>query len=300
MKLLHLKVVLAAIDTDETSLQTLHAARELASTAGASLHVVHATAAVGPAEGSARAAGTEHANALRRTFERAGLTSNVPLDVVVGEPAHVIRSVADRIRADVIVLGKHRDRQPPGQGIGSTALAVVTNSWVPCLVLSRPMRLPLARVLVPVDLSTPSRGALVVALSWGSALRGPQTKSPTGEGLRLTALRIEGAAGTASREALEKEVDQLRREAGTWAGVQVDGEVVVGRDVPHAIAAYANEHQSDLVVLGTRGLGSGAVGRVGSVALGVGRKLDVPVLLVPPAVWEHYSATALATRETDH
>ena len=292
MKLLHLQVVLAAIDTDESSLHTLQAARELATAAGARLRVVHATPAGNRNDDAVRAA-ADRTNAVGGLFERVGLSgSNVRLEVVAGEPTHVIRSVADKTRADVIVLGEHRGSRLRSHGIGSTALGVVTNSWAPCLVLAGPMRLPLEHVLVPVDLSTTSRGALVVALSWTSALRGAlKSAGPAStETALLTALRVEGSEGEASRQALNEELDRLRGDAGNWAGVGVSGVVVVNRDVPGAIADYAREHQSDLVVLGTRGLGSDPVGRLGSVALGVARQLDSPILLVPPAVWESYSS----------
>lgn len=278
MKLLHLRVVLAAIDADESSLDTLRAARALANAAGAKLHVVHA-------------AGGD-ADEVRQLFERSDEKQSAALEIIAGEPTHVIRSFADRIRADVIVLGQHRKRGTKNPGIGSTALGVVTNSWAPCLVLSRPMRLPLEQVLVPVDLSNTSRGALVVALSWASALR--QTRKGTGaagsETAALTALFVDAAKREGSPRALDEELDRLRREAGTWAGVSVRGVVVANRETPQAIASYLGGNRSDLVVLGTRGLGSGPVGRLGSVALGVLERIDQPILLVPPAVWESYSS----------
>ena len=90
--------------------------------------------------------------------------------------------------------------------------------------------------------------------------------------------------------ALDEELARLRSEDGTWAGVSIRGEVVGGDKVPQAIADHVSEHHSDLIVLGTRGLGSDAVGRLGSVALGVLRGIDQPILLVPPAVWESYSS----------
>jgi len=289
MKLLHLKVVLAAIDSDESALETVRAARELASAAGARLQVVHAIPPVKRDDQVVHAAAAEDgANVVRRLLDRSDLgRADVAIEVVAGEPTHVIRSLADKIGADVIVLGEHRGRQTRSQGIGSTALGVVTNSWAPCLVLPKPMRLPLANVLVPVDLSTTARGALLVALSWASALRKTQKvrEGPVGESAALTALLVEGKKGAASEQALDEELNQLRRDAGSWAGVGVRGVVVTNRDIPQAIADYAGEHRSDLIVLGTRGLGSEAVGRLGSVALGVIRRLDAPVLLVPPAVW---------------
>jgi nucleotide-binding universal stress UspA family protein len=290
MKLLHLKVVLAAIDSDESSLETLRGARELASAAGAKLQVVHVIPPVSRTHQSAPSGAAERADAVRDLLERSDPGSDVPLQVLAGEPTQVIRSLADRLRADVIVLGQHRGRRQDTRGLGSTALGVVTNSWAPCLVLSRPMQLPLEHVLVPVDLSTTSRGALVVALSWASALRANQ-KAGNGvsETVTLTALLVGGEKVEASLQALDEELSQLRRDAGTWAGVAVLGAAVANSDIPQAIADYAREHRSDLVVLGTRGLGSGAVGRLGSVALGVLRRLDSAILLVPPAVWDSYS-----------
>ena len=290
MKLLHLKVVLAAIDADESSLDTLRAAGELARASGAKLQVLHATAAGARKD---RAASGE-ADAVRRLFERSDAKgSGASLEIVAGEPTHVIRSFADRIRADVIVLGQHRGRQGDQQRLGSTALGVVTNSWAPCLVLSQPMRLPLEHILVPVDLSNTSRGALFVALSWASALRKTRKDrgGSGGDTAALTALFVEQTKREASPRTLEDELESLRREAGTWAGVSVRSAVVANREIPQAIADYVGEHPSDLIVLGTRGLGSDAVGRLGSTALGVLDRVDQPVLLVPPAVWESHAST---------
>lgn len=288
MRLLHLRVVLAAVDIDEASVSVVEAARELALVAGAKLNIVHAWS---PSNASATLA--EREGALRSIVVRAGVKpTEVPIHIRVGEPTHVIRALADRLRADVIVLGRHREQSANSGRLGSTALAIVTSSWAPCLVLSRPMRVPLERILVPVDLSDTSRGALVVALSWASALRGAEMlHGPTmNDSVCLTSLYVEraleaGQASTPHVQQLEDELNLLRRDAGTWASVAIDGKVIADTDVPKAIAEYAREHQADLVVLGTRGLGLDGVGRIGSVSLAVARQLDVPLLLVPPAVW---------------
>src|ERR1051326_8581102 len=159
-------------------------------------------------------------------------------------------------------------------------------------MLSRPMRVPLERILVPVELWDRSRGAPAVALSWASALRGAEMlHGPTmNDSVSLTSLfvdRVAGAHEVSSRfvQQMDDELNLLRREAGTWASVAIDGNVITSNDVPRAIAEYAREHQADLVVLGTRGLGEGVIGRVGSVSLAVARQLDAPILLVPPAIW---------------
>jgi nucleotide-binding universal stress UspA family protein len=109
MKLLHLKVVLAAIDTDESSIGTLGGAWQLADAAGARLDVVHAIPTAPHTDQNAEAAAVARANAARQLLDRSGLDkSKVRLDIVRGDPTHVIRSHADKIKADVIVLGELR------------------------------------------------------------------------------------------------------------------------------------------------------------------------------------------------
>lgn len=301
MKLLHLNVVLAAIDTDESAKGILLGARELHGAAGARVHVVHVVPSAGGTGATLPSADAEREK-VQAVLEQAGIRRNeVTVHVLAGDPGHVIRSLADKVRADVILLGRHRARTTAGEPFGSTALQVVTNSWAPCLILSNSMKLPLERVLVPVDLSDTSRGALVIALSWASALRGAEKGSGSGraEAVTLTALFVDhspGAARSKKNEVLAEQLDSLRRDAGTWASVGIEGVVVSGDDVPTVIGDYSAKHNADLVVLGTRGLGSEPIGRLGSVSLGVGRKVDLPILLVPPAVWRSLNEPRETTR----
>lgn len=286
MNLLRLKVVLAAIEMDEAAVATLRTASSLATAAGARLDLVHVTGGEIARESKERIE-----QAARSLLSRAGVEAhNTPLHVLSGDPANSIRLLADKIRADVIVLGPHRQGMDRGNRLGSTALAIVTTSWAPCLVVTGTMRLPIERVLVPLDLSDTARGALLVALSWGSALRAPENHGDTG--VRLTALY----ADQWSREyenpqvpRLEAELARVRADAGTWAGVAIERPQVVPGDPATVIAAYATEHPFDLIVLGTRGLGIDTTGRLGSVAGEVAKRVDTPILLVPPAVWQSHS-----------
>jgi nucleotide-binding universal stress UspA family protein len=97
-------------------------------------------------------------------------------------------------------------------------------------------------------------------------------------------LYVDRSASGATGE-LEAELDRVRRDAGSWAGVAVAGVTIRSDDIASAIADRARDERADLIVLGTRGLGLDAVGRLGSVSEAVTRRVDVPVLLVPPAVW---------------
>ena len=287
MRLLHLNVVLAAVDVDGSAQNVLRGARALATSAGAKLHVLHVTADERPPS-SRDGENTRAAEIMHRLMDDAGIPAGaVTIHILNGEPAGAIRSIADSVHADVIVLGRHRGATV-SETIGSTALRAVTNSWAPCLILSQPLQLPLTCLLAPVDLSDTSRGALVVALSWGSALRGAKGR------VALTALVVENARATRSghspaKQMLNEELNRLRKDAGTWANVDVSGVVVSSDDVVTTIAESVSAMNAELVVLGTRGVGLDLTGRLGSVSLGVAQKTAASILLVPPAVWRSYS-----------
>ena len=284
MRLLKLGTVLVASDLEASSDVALSSGCALARIAGASLTVLHVRQS---GEGSGDAA---IAAALQRAKVR-------PQDLSVkqadGAAVPAIHGWAARLAADVIVMGPHRHRAggSDAQPLGSTAYGVVSGAKVPCLVLAEPLRLPLRRVLVPIDLSETARGAMMVALTWSSALR-------SRESARLSVLHVEdsprGRQDTASVDRIQGELEVLRRTGGTWAGVTIEAVTASSADVVDAIADRATDH--DLVVLGTRGLGTLEDGGLGSVSAALLDRIDVPMLLVPPAVWRAYSSGESAAR----
>lgn len=275
MQLLALKTVLAAVDLDGSSRPALTSARDLASAAGAALHVLH----VAPANANA--------DAVHRELEQTGITpDHTRMHLAVGDPAHAITLTADKVGASVIVLGPHRERagRERGSSLGSTALAVVTNASVPCLVTAKALRIPLERVVVAVDLSDTARGTLHVALSWASALRARHAQP-----IALVAVHVMKApspAESAERlRALENALAPIRTEAGEWAGITTRTEVIAADGPAEGLASYVDANAPGLVALGTRGLGLEPVGRFGSISNDVMRLIETPVLLVPPAMW---------------
>jgi nucleotide-binding universal stress UspA family protein len=289
MRLLRLEKVLAATDCTPTSDAALAAAGRLAAVAEARLHVIHAVPS-GNETSRADRGDEKLVSGIEATLERLGAHAKYEIDIMLGRPADSISRVAERIGADLIVLG--RGATPAGADahpVGSTAYAVVTRSTKPCLVIRRPARVPLRCALVGIDTSEAARGALLVALSWTSALR---SRATAAEPTTLTALHVAAESrsyhDSRARRIVEREIEQLRTLAGEWAGITVESVTVEGADVAATIARQASEQHCDLVVLGTRGLGDSTSG-LGSVSAEVVRRLDAPILLVPPAVWRQWS-----------
>ena len=290
MRLLRLKTVLAGTDLEPSSDSAVKSAMRLADAAGAEVHIAYVSP--DPSHSGERSQIPEEGSAMSSFRERLGLSgSNPRVHIKSGDPATTLSALADEISADVIVIGRHRQRsaRKSDTSVGSTAYDVVTRTLVPCLITSRSLEVPIRRAVVAVDSSETARGALLAALSWTSALRHPDSPGTT-----LTALHVETGDPLSPPDAHRKrtvdhELDVLKRGAESWAGVSVIGATETSDEPVGAIVEFANEQEADLVVLGTRGLSAKKSSGLGSVSAAVTNQVDVPVLLVPPAVWRNYA-----------
>lgn len=287
MRLLQLNTVLVADDLAATSESALRTAAALRDGSGASLHVAH-VAPAGTAIAARSGIRAEFMQAIEDGAARTRVGTDYTPHVLTGSIADAMGALADRISADVVVTGRRtRGALPTDRPLGGTAFAIITRSLVPCLAVTEALAIPLKRVLVAIDYSEASRGALVVGLSWASALRDRVDSVP-----RLIALHISTSASEPSAQAqrtVDHELDILRRAAGDWAGVEVRGKMVHGEDVASAIAKEVTSMDAELVVLGTRGINPQRDGALGSVSAAVLGQVKAPVLLVPPAVWRDYA-----------
>lgn len=287
MRLLQLKTVLVADDLVATSQSALRTAAVLHDAGGAALHIAH----VAPGDnGMAARSGirAEFMDALKNAAAQAHVGSDYTPHVLTGSVPEAIAGLVDRVSADVVITGRRtRAALPMERPLGGTAFGIITSSLVPCLAVSEPMTIPLKRVLVAIDYSEASRGALLVGLSWASALRDRDGGNPL-----LTALHVHSDDESADRARWKREVDHeldiLRRAAGDWAGVEVSGMMTTADDVVSAITQQATSLDAELLVLGTRGRNpqKGVLGSVSAAVLG---RVQAPVLLVPPAVWRDYA-----------
>jgi len=292
VRLLRLRTVLAGTDLEPSSDSAVESAIRLGDAAGAEVHIAYVSP--DPPRSGSPAHAPEAGSVVTTFRERLGLSGrNARFHVKSGDPATALSDLMDEISADVIVIGRHRQRraQQSDGSIGSTAYDVVTRTLAPCLITSHSIEVPIRKAVVAVDTSETARGALLVALSWTSALR--QSK-PNAPGTTLTALHVETGNPLSPSDAHRKrtvdhELDILKRGAGSWAGVSFTGATETSDNPVRAIIDFADDQKADLIVLGTRGLAAIELSGLGSVSAAVMNEANLPVLLVPPAVWRNYA-----------
>ena len=198
--------------------------------------------------------------------------------VVIGKPAREIAEVADKCAANLIILG-HSPRRGIERLLSSgTASQVLHGSSVPVLLVENEIAKP-STVVVGVDFSRASARAVSVALqmvaspgtvylayvqeSLGTVPEGataPDPESYSGETLGL----------------FRRLLAQLRPPRG----VVVQTVVLSGIPVP-AITEFCQQVGADLLAVGTRGMSAPARAVLGSVSVGLARKLRIPVLIAP-------------------
>jgi nucleotide-binding universal stress UspA family protein len=178
---------------------------------------------------------------------------------------------------------------------------VIRSAACSCLVVREPLRLPLTRVVVPMDLSEPARGALEAALTWSGMLGG---RAPDGAGAaELDVVHvIPRLLAAADRPVDQPDVGpRLHREveaalAGREPRPLVREELVRGDDPAGEIVRHARDVGAELLVVATHGHGAVKRALIGSVASAVARRAATPVLLVPPSRWSGHPSAAVRER----
>lgn len=296
---IRLRRLLVGVDERAHAEHAVQAGVHLARASGAKLGVVHALPLPQPLGGvdaiadwvetSARIqdAAREHVLArIRPAFAAEapqgldGQGADELLDVIPGQPARVLAEEVRERAADLIVIGAHARRA--GIDFGNTARALLAASDVPVWVQPGPWQ-RIARLLVPIDMTSGAERVLAVARGMGALL-----------GVRVEVLHTYDPPSFAYDPDLPAElmpryvIDDLRAEdraqfetlAGgfPWEGVPTSSTWVEGRPAETILELARAD---DLIVMGTHGRG-GFLGRVlGSEAWTVLGKSSTPVLVVP-------------------
>ena len=302
MVTLPIRSILAATDLTNECDEVLRAGAGIARLSGAELHLLHAfdlESAPRSAETRARPSFQGRFRDAERALDeqiRCAVPEEVPVasrEIVIYDAHRAIEERAAAVSADLILLGPHRRRSLASRFLGSTADRVIRTAEVPCLIVRGALAIPLRRVVVPVDLSEPARGALDHALAW-SASFGSEPGPSLRPGVTVSVVYVIPETGGADRagaeEALRREVDAAVARSGAGEETAVQAEVLQGDLVAKRIIQLAERADADLVVLGTHGYGAAKRALVGGVASAVAREAACAVLLVPPALWQNASA----------
>lgn len=297
--MLELKTVLFATDFSESADAALDHALAFAQQYGATLHMLHAVVlhADDPNDPAHHFPDAEEIEARLEEIAEDRMANQLEsrrvdeVEVIRAQrrgmsTAPVILEYAEEVDADLIVLSTHGRRGLSHALMGSVTEEVVRVSPRPVLTIrgreGTPVNPRIERVLVPVDFSPHSEGAVKhareICRSYGARLHllhvfeqpvTPEVYLGGGPAVGLDFSILEASL----REAL------LSVATRTNAGSDIEIHVREGRAVAGILAA-AEEIPADLIVIATHGLGGLTHVLLGSVTDKVLRRAGCPVLTV--------------------
>ncbi len=284
-----MKRILVASDLSKRSRRAIRRAVALARQFGAELIALHVADDDRPDELIAAECRSAEA-VLREHLAAAGaedLALQPVLKLVAGDPFKVISDEADRVEADLIVVGAHRKRLLGDVFTGTTIERVMRLGSRPVLMVNRDGEKPYRQVLAAVDLSEASAHALQTARVIG--LLDPAHAAavhgfiPLGEDMMYYAnvdqKRIEEHVAISASEA-RVALGVFLRDNGFADMADV---LFVEKGGPYeAIEIGISKFRPDLLVIGTRGHSGVKRILLGSTADHVLRRTDTDVLAVPP------------------
>lgn len=283
-----IRTIVAGVSQPAADDPTLLATAELARRTGAQLHVVLAftvPAAFGPPGYGYTYPQwlpqyTDNLQALLETASRQvpGAESAV-CHTIAGPAGPAILDVAERVHANLVIVGAARPGRLLAPFLGTTAQRVLRGASVPVLVVRRRLRNPLRRLLLTTDLSELSAAVHEQGLDTVAALFGDPLAVRSL--LAVSNLVIPSPLPQAALESAARgELDAfLRARRERVRSV----EPVVRFGAPdEVIAAEAEDWDADLLVVGTHARDWAGRMMLGSIAEASMRDAPCNVLAVPP------------------
>ncbi len=298
LSIANLQSIVAATDLSDNAETALQWAAAIAVDHQASLHILSASNRVGwttdyleidaQVPSRIREATYQRLEEAATPFQRNGLT--VSCEVAAGEPCEVILSVAERRRADLIVVGTRGQRGLDYLLLGSTAQRVVQRATCPVLTVhpqDAEKERPIRRILVATDFSAEADSALLASLELSSG-------APTDTQIFLLHAflvpydlmsangHVSTTAGQEQWQSAQDEVEQRlesRARSLREAGITVEISGLEGYP-PEVIIDKAAERDVDLIAMGTHGRTGLKHVLLGSTAERVIHRAPCPVLTV--------------------
>jgi nucleotide-binding universal stress UspA family protein len=289
------RTVLIGTSLGEESDQVVRAGLAVARAAGAQIYLVHALEPllagfeVGAGPDLQQEQIDRREQELSRQVRRLGVDVLDLADTAVraGAPHRVIADTAQKIGADLIVVGATGSGPFAAELLGSTADRVLRKALCPVLVVRDGLQVPPRKVLAPVDLSALSGDAFRCGLDVLAQIAGSgeiQVRAVYALSF-MDILAARQEAGGASLEQAEPdaaaELRQFVRANRPEAPFGVETAILPG-EARVEILHELEEYPADLLILGTHGRGGMDRLMLGSVASTVARKAPCSVLVVPP------------------
>ena len=284
--------VLLATDGSKDAALAARAAVDVCEGTGAELHVVHVWFPVPTAR--LRAFMTAELKRLgkelleegvRRVEGSGGLVTDAHL--IEGRAADEILNLAERIGADLVVIGSRGLGPVVRIALGSVSEAVIHHSRCPVLLLrGGEDAWPPERVIFGDDGSEAARAAgdLGTSLCGRHGARAlvlrayPELPEADAEDRKFDPRIVDDELRRAQKDLLER-----ARELENRLGSRPKARLVVGDAASHLLeAAEEDAPERSLLVVGSRGLGTIGRMRLGSVSMKVVHAAEGPVLVHPP------------------
>ncbi|MEF8914152.1 universal stress protein [Natronomonas sp.] len=216
---------------------------------------------------------------------RSHISGRITTTVEQRTPVRAITDYADTHDIDLIVMGTHGRSDLEQVLLGSVAEKTLRTSSVP--VVTVPPSADIEEVgeavyddiLLPTDGSEGSEAAVELALAWADVYDATLHTLYSVDTSRFAGVdersQIHDALEETGREALE-----TVRERARESGVSVAGNIGNG-PAARVIRSYSEEHDIDMVVMGTHGRSGVKRYLIGSVTETVVRTADIPICCVP-------------------
>ncbi|MCB9894369.1 MAG: universal stress protein [Planctomycetes bacterium] len=206
-----------------------------------------------------------------------------------GSPAREIADHAKRHKAELIVIGTHGHGAVARFFLGSVADRVVHEADCDVIVTKQPKgkikhpkkkTKPFSRILFPTDFSDTSKRALDKAIAFTEDMDAELFVMHTIDD-SLISTHVEEERHLILKELRRHALDEMRKQLPSelMDNFETIGAVKRG-DPGKQIAAYAETHHCDLIVMGTHGRTGIERALIGSVADKVVRRAKCPVYLV--------------------
>lgn len=210
-------------------------------------------------------------------------------EVVRGDAFDGILRAAEKVSADLIVMGTHRKQLLRDIFVGTTLERVIRMGPFPVLLVNKEADHPYSKVIAAVDFCEPSERALKIAKSVGlidfveltllHAFVAPaKSQLYIGDAPDEQMAEHVAAERRRLRDALKVFSESHKHHGSVWNYRIEEG------DARTVICGAVKELRAELLVIGTHGRSGIAKLLLGSVAEAVLRSVDVDILVVPSRI----------------